>query len=206
MPSSSVEELLYGIPDFYSPGNEPSSSECIVFAVIGNVQDWKGQDVFLEAVASLLDTVDVNAEFWIVGEDESLFAQGLKKKYMNEKHIRFCGKTRREKMREIAGKISVLVVPSRQDSMPVVAVEAMMNRKPCIVSDCTGIASYIKNGEDGLVFQSEDVRDLKEKMKWCVDHADRLPAMGHRARRIYDKWFSVDVFEKNLLRIVEECI
>jgi glycosyltransferase involved in cell wall biosynthesis len=96
-----------------------------------------------------------------------------------------------------------MVVPSREDPMPTVAAEAMMHGVPCIVSDATGTANYISDGEDGVIFQSEDEDELASKIMWCMEHKDKLAKMGEKARKIYEQHFSMRVFEKNLLEIVK---
>lgn len=90
--------------------------------------------------------------------------------------------------------------------MSMVAVEAMAHQVPCIVSHVTGIAEYIQNGIDGLIFRSEDTKELAEKIKWCIENREELPGMGVRSRKIYDTYFSMDVFEKNLLDIVDDIL
>ncbi len=54
--------------------------------------------------------------------------------------------------------------------MPTVCAEAMMHSVPCILSDAAGTAAYVEDGVNGLVFQSENVQELSEKIKWCMNH------------------------------------
>ena len=90
--------------------------------------------------------------------------------------------------------------------MPTVCAEAMMHSVPCLVSGATGIADYIQKEVNGLVFESEDSKDLSQKIEWCIEHIHDVRQMGEEARKIYEMYFSMDVFEKEILRIVEDCI
>ena len=57
---------------------------------------------------------------------------------------------------------------------------------------------------DGLVFRSEDPTALAEKIRWCILHQDQLAEMGDRAREIYNRYFTMDIFHKNLISVVKE--
>ena len=81
-----------------------------------------------------------------------------------------------------------------------------MHRVPCLVSDATGTASYIRDGYDGLIFKSGDAWDLSNKILWSVEHKEELPGMGEKAFHIYERVFSEQAFERNLLGYVEEMI
>ena len=54
------------------------------------------------------------------------------------------------------------------------------------------------------VFKSEDIRELQEKILWCVENRDRLREMGDQAYKVYETIFSVNAFEKKLLMYVRE--
>ena len=47
---------------------------------------------------------------------------------------------------------------------------------------------------------------LAEYIAWCVCNYKKVNNMRMYAREIYQKFFSVDVFERELLCFVNECI
>ena len=112
----------------------------------------------------------------------------------------------RENVHNLLDSIDVMICPSREDPMPTVCAEAMMHCVPCLVSDSIGTAEYIKDGYDGLIFHSEDVEELKLKIMWCIEHRDMLKEIGQRSHMIFEKVFSQDAFEKNLIMYVEDMI
>lgn len=202
MPEICIEDLLYGVEDQGKERYAKKHLTKVRFVLIGFFEDIKGQDILLKAVEALPHETKDRIEVLLVGHDATLYAQELKEKYRNLHEVQYMGSVDREKIHEILRHADILVCPSRQDSMPTVAAEAMMHRVPCIVSDATGTAEYIEDGRNGFVFHSENTEELALKMRWCVEHCDELPKISIEARKIYEKYFSKEIFEQNLLEIV----
>ena len=114
------------------------------------------------------------------------------------------GTVDRDRIKQILKNADVMICPSREDPMPTVAAEAMMHSIPCILSDAAGTAEYVRDGVDGFIFPNGDIRALSAGIQWCIDHSQKLSEMGIRARKIYEKYFSMKVFEEKLLDIVDE--
>lgn len=112
------------------------------------------------------------------------------------------GTVDRDGIHRLLEAADAMVCPSREDPMPTVAAEAMMHGVPCIISDAAGTAEYIRDGVDGFVFGHEALQELSRKLWWCIEHYEELPAIGIRSRWIYEKNFSMEVFQKGLLETV----
>lgn len=204
LPDLKVGQLLYGVEDMCREEQEHILAEKVTFVTIGYVTEHKGQDILLRAVKMLPERYEKQAEFYLVGQDSTWLAQQLKQEAADLDSMVFTGMMDREQIDGILRKADVLICPSRQDSMPTVAAEAMMHRVPCLLSDAVGTAQYIQDGVEGLLFASEDENVLAERIKWCIDNREQLPVMGRRARRIYESYFSVEAFEKSMLDIVQD--
>lgn len=176
------------------------------FITIGYIEWRKGQDLLVDAIEQLPADIADATEFVLVGQNTSLMAQKLADRITVLPNVTMLGTVSREEVHGLLDSADILICPSREDPMPTVCAEAMMHRVPCLVSNAIGTAAYIKDLFDGLVFESENISDLKEKIIWCVSHSDELKAMGDRAYEIYKKDFSTETFEQNLLMYVEEMI
>lgn len=176
------------------------------FVTIGYIEWRKGQDLLVNAVIQLPKELSEQAEFMLIGQNTSLMAQELAEKVVETGNVKVLGTVSRDEVHKVLEDSNMLICPSREDPMPTVCAEAMMHRVPCLVSDATGTSAYIKDGYDGLVFESENTASLKEKIIWSIEHMDELKKMGERAYDIYEKVFSEQAFEENLLRHVEEMI
>ncbi len=203
VPDVPVDRLLYGVADIdKSVAYEQWEQNKLHFVTIGFLEDIKGQDLLVQALCRLPQNMRCKAEFWLIGHDKTLFAQKVKQMSGWMPEVKFAGSVNRETIHRMLHSADVLVCPSRQDSMPTVAAEAMMHSVPCIMSDAAGTAAYIRDGVNGFVFQSENVEELSVKINWCLKHHDELYEIGIQARKIYEQYFSMNVFEKNLLHIV----
>lgn len=77
-PKAKFETLLYGVMDRNVNYNNKVQTNKMIFMVVGYVREWKGQDVFVNAAKRFDKNFPGKAEFLIVGDDSSLFAQKLK--------------------------------------------------------------------------------------------------------------------------------
>lgn len=176
------------------------------FITIGFLEDIKGQDLLVQAIELLSETIRSSTRFYIVGHNKTLFGARVQKDSEVFREIELLGSVERGRIHELLEMSDVLICPSRQDSMPTVAAEAMMHSVPCIVSDVTGTAAYIYNNEDGFIFESENVQELADKIEWCVKNRNGLSHIGQMARKIYEKVFSMRAFEERLTEIVDEML
>lgn len=199
-----ASNLLYGVPDKYLPEYEDNNHRNIVFALIGTVNERKAQDIFLEAVEMLPDGNVMGAEFWIIGKfSDNNYCDEILKKAESNPNIKILGEVSLDELSELYKGIDVVVCPSRDDPMPVILTDAMMLEKVCIVSDHTGTASLITDRVDGFIFKSGEARQLAVIMGWAAGHPSELKAMGKKARKIYEDYFTMECFKRNLSAIIE---
>ncbi len=197
--------LPFGVPD--EAVEDVHNGNNLIFAVIGLVSPRKSQDTFLEAAEMLINSIEYNCEFWVIGaEPNDDYTISLKEKYATYEQIKFLGEKNREEMKELYSKIDVVVCSSIMETMSVVVIEGMMNSKVCITTDATGIADYIDDKVNGLVCKSKDAIDLFEKMKWVIDHPKECEQIKRKARETYERNFSMDIFGDRLEKVINETI
>lgn len=205
-PSMEIGSLLYGVSDMRREPTDAGRDGKIKFLTIGYVESRKGQDILLEAIKLLHGEMLEKCEFCFVGNDTSLLAGRIKEEIRHIPQVKMTGTVGRKQIEALLNGADALVCPSREDPMPTVAAEAMMHSVPCILSDVTGTSAYIKDGVDGIVFPAGDKDALAEKLRWCITHKDGLKEMGKQSRKIYESYFSMDVFKKEFLSLVEKAM
>lgn len=202
LPDAEIESLIYGVTDEAEGGRKQTGRHKICFVTIGYIEARKGQDILVRAIQRLPKHIRERAEFYLVGQNTSRMAGELREIIQDMPEITMTGTMERKGIYKMLARADVMICPSREDPMPTVAAEAMMYSVPCLVSDATGTASYIEPEVNGMVFQSGDDQELAGKICWCVEHCDRLADMGVRAREIYDRQFSMAVFERRVKELL----
>ncbi len=134
--------------------------------LVGEISRRKGSDR-LEKIVQLLGP-SREFQFLVIGEglSDPVFAQELKAN-LASKQVRFLG--RRERMKELYQELDVLLVPSRQDPLPTVIVEAGLSGLPIVGARAGGIPEMIDPGKNGFLFDNEEEAAkqlLKVKANW----------------------------------------
>lgn len=211
-----VENLLYGVEDITNKKNgikgtgravckdEKKQADKIRFAVIGYIEHRKGQDILLKAIKKLEAGIRKRAEFLFVGQNTSRMAREIMEASADMPEIIVTGPVDRKEVDSVFRRADWLVCPSREDPMPTVAAEAMMYGIPCLLSDAAGTAEYIRSGTDGIIFSCGDVNRLTEILERCIRGEFDQKQMGVNARRLFEKYFSMEAFEKRFMELVEE--
>lgn len=207
---NNIETLLYGVEDEKNSNYQKRKNEKVKFALIASIQPRKGQDVFIDAIKMLPENLKKRAEFWIIGKKTNLQVQEYYDKLKSDTKkisgVRWIGEVDTVALWKLYEEIDVVVAPSRKDPMPVVVTNGFMLDKVCIVSDMTGQAEFVTDGEDGFVVSEGDAAELSQKMSWLIMNQDQIEIMGAKARKLYEREFSMDVFERKIVKIIENRI
>lgn len=86
----------------------------------------------------------------------------------------------------------VFVLPSRGEGMSNALLEAMATGLPCLASDVGGNREVILSGENGLLFQPEDVAGLANALDLLLSDRDLSARLGAAARQSVEQQVSFD--------------
>lgn len=95
-----------------------------------------------------------------------------------------------------------VIIPSKYDAFNVVGIESMMNQTPLLISNGTGLTTYLTEGKECFKFDSkvEDMVDIFEKVETNIHLQEQ---MGIDARKTYLKYFTINnycnVFTEKIL-------
>jgi glycosyltransferase involved in cell wall biosynthesis len=167
---------------------------------VGMIEPWKGVHHLLTAYARLALP---DAELFLWGGSGSRAMTRLLGEYQARHPGIHAGPVA---MREVGygavyGTSSVLVHPSLSDGFAYAVVEAMASGLPVIVTDRTGAADLVVEGENGFVVPAGDVDALVDRLRHLAAHPELLPEMGRRARDAVRR-LTPDAFRTPLLRAV----
>ncbi|QPF82125.1 glycosyltransferase family 4 protein [Bradyrhizobium genosp. L] len=164
-------------------------------AYVGEFRRIKGADLLVDAIAKLrADGKPVTLTLGGDGEElERLKAQV--KRLALEDAVRFIGHV---KARYGFSKGSLLVVPSRGDSMPYVVIEAAAAGVPMIAANVGGIPEIFDSHTDAL-FAPSNVNAMADAIKAALDDPARTAARAQKLRERISEHFSQSAMVEGVL-------
>lgn len=108
---------------------------------------------------------------------------------------------------EILRKAIFMVVPSEcYETMSYAILESFACGVPVIASRIGALSEIIKDGKNGLLFDSSDPDDLAEKINYMCENPDKVIEMGKYARKCAEEKYSPQKHYKRLIEIYEKAI
>ena len=100
----------------------------------------------------------------------------------------------------------VFVFPTfyHNECFPLVLLEAMQYGLACISTNEAGIPNIIDDGKTGLIVPKKDCIALADSIEKLINDRKLCLQMGQAGRKKYEEKFTLDVFERNICRILEE--
>ena len=140
-----------------------------VIIYVAELSKRKNQRMLLEAVRELVQRDNKNIKVLLPGKD-SLGGkyQKLTEKYNIQDNIKFLGF--RNDIPKLMKISDLCVSTSKQEGLPVNIMEAMCCNLPIIATDCRGNRDLIQNRLNGYIVSINDVKELKEKILYCIDN------------------------------------
>lgn len=113
--------------------------------------------------------------------------------------VHFLG--RRDDLAKVTNSLDICVLSSLHEGLPIALMEAMLTRKPCILSD---IPPHLEVSHDGLyaeVFRTQDADELYEKLMLLGRDVNHRTKLAGRAYDFAAATFSIEAHIANLNRL-----
>ena len=170
---------------------------------IGSLKKIKGSDTLLHAFQESGKTYIERNNLKLVyagdGPMKSTLAEKVEKSGLDG-YVRFLGNIPHEEIPHIYKLADIYVISSQFEGAPLSLLEAMFNGLPIIGTDVSGIHDLIRHGENGLLFEKENPRDLMEKIKELAENSDLSSRLGSAARKDHLENYG---FEQHISRHIE---
>ena len=142
---------------------------------VGRLEPGKGVETLLDAVADLRDV-----KCFIVGDGSLKSTLEERTRKLGIKHlVEFYGFLPQERVFELMEKTDSLVLPSLNEYMSNVVVEAAAIGLPIIASNVRGIEYLVRDGETAILFSKGNVDELRRKILFLKENS----VVGERIRR-----------------------
>ena len=148
---------------------------------MGRLNKIKGPDILLQAFISLSKQF-ADWHLVLAGPDGGMQEdiQSLLKQYEIENRVHLIGYITGEEKSEAYHAANVLVIPSRQEAMSIVALEAAACGTPVVMTDQCGFSELVHAG--GAIEVSVNEESMVQALAPLLSNTARLQEMGLRGK------------------------
>lgn len=166
-----------------------SGADQVIF-YIGRLVYEKGVQVLIGAMPAILSQVP-HAKLIIAGTGPMEPELRAAAAHLNDR-VLFTGFIDDEYRAQLYNAADVCVIPSLYEPFGIVALEAMANRKPLVISDTGGLAEIIRHGVDGYKALPGQVNSLAWHITELLLQPQLANTMADRAYRLLQKHYAWD--------------
>lgn len=195
---SGVEVPPHGAERTHDRGRVP------VVGTAGPLERIKGHPYFLQAAQIVLSR-GVDAEFLVAGAgpEESNLRRLTRLLGIAEK-VTFVPYL--HEFTEVLRTMDVFCLPSLQQGLGTVMLEAMARSKPVIASGVGGVYSVVHDGQTGLLVPRGDALALAEKIIALLQDPDEARRLGETARELVAAQFAVTPMVQQTAELYREVL
>jgi glycogen(starch) synthase len=99
----------------------------------------------------------------------------------------------------LINEATILLVPSRQETFGLVALEAALMERPVVATRVGGLPEIVVHEQTGLLIDHDDAVGLAGRISFLLDHPDAAVRIGRAARSRTEAVFGwqhhVDAYE-----------
>jgi glycosyltransferase involved in cell wall biosynthesis len=170
-------------PSLFSPNpveGRPFDPEILI---VGTLLPSKGHELVLRALGKLRAFFP-QLQCRIIGEgpDRARF-EALVRELGIGQQVQFAGRRSRSEVAEAMRRCSVFVLPSRNEGLGCVYLEAMSSGKPVIACHGQGIAEVIDHGKNGWLIPADGLEQLVQGLSVLLGSPELRAGIGDAARR-----------------------
>jgi len=190
--------VVAGSPD---PATCPSEG-LLLFGAVGRLEPVKGFTHFIDA-AHRVAAVLPNAHFILAGDGSQRAALERQAAPLGER-FQFLGL--RHDIPSLMAAFDILVVPSLNEGMGRVLLEAGAAAVPVVASRVGGIPDVVDDGETGLLVPPKDAAALADALLELAAQPERRRLMGDTARAKVVPAYSLEEMVRQIEALYEELL
>jgi glycosyltransferase involved in cell wall biosynthesis len=192
---------------YYNQNPEKFKSQDICIAMSGSVSAHKNQGELIKAIGLLPEQYKKHVSCIFIGGEDPDYRRELDRNIQSfslKNQITFLG--HRSDVNELLRGAHIAVTASRCEAFGRVTVEYMMAGLAVIVSNTGANPEIVKDGETGLVYQYGKPEDLRDKIKWYMDHRDSLQNIAMHGQADACERFTSDMNAANIYNLYKKVL
>ncbi|MFL5868524.1 MAG: glycosyltransferase family 4 protein [Thermoleophilaceae bacterium] len=159
---------------------------------LGRLVPAKGFDVLLAAFADLAERFP-ELRLTIAGDGIARAELEDQASALGVAHaVDFTGWVEPDRVWELIGPATVVVMPSRREGLPQTALQAASMARPIVASRVGGLPEVVVDRESGMLVDPDDAPGLAEAIAFLLEHPEEAARMGLAARHRIRETMSLD--------------
>ncbi|MEY2490713.1 MAG: hypothetical protein QOC70_2655 [Verrucomicrobiota bacterium] len=197
-----IEVVPYGIP---KPSIIPQrDDDAICFVTLGSFEPRKGQDVLLEAIHKLDPEIRRRSLFKMAGRVlDAEFFEKLKSRADGLENMELIEALDHSGATALLNQADAVVLPSRDETMPIVILEAMGLGKGVISTDVGGVREWMRNEMNGLLVTPENSDELARAITRWVEEPVFAREVAAAGLRTFERHFTLDRFAGRFAELLQ---
>ena len=199
VPAHRVTIVNNGVPDALMPRQESSEhGKPLRLFFLGNLSERKGVSDLIKALGRSKVAAGGNFEavFGGIGDIEGYTA--LAREVGAAEVCQFAGWVGQKQAATLMAGTDVLVLPSYDEGLPLVILEALANSTAVICTPVGEIPHALKDGVDALFVAPGDIDQLARAIDRVLSDADLRRALQAGGRASYEEHFSIEKFSETI--------
>jgi glycosyltransferase involved in cell wall biosynthesis len=200
VPGGRVEILNNGVPEPAQP-REPSADGApkrVLF--LGNLSERKGVSDLLNALARP-SVRDASLEVTLAGGGDVPGYESKARQLGIDGFVRFEGWVGQEDVARLMARSDLLVLPSYDEGLPLVILEALANGVAVICTPVGEIPTVLKDGVNACFVNPGDVDGIAAALTKVLKDPELMQSLGRNGRALYEQQFSLSRFFSSVARI-----
>ncbi len=175
-----------------------------VVGTAGPLESIKGVPYFLAAAQKVL-AVRQDVEFLVAGAGpEETNLRRLARRLQIDRHVTFVPNL--HDFGQSLSAMDIFCLPSIQQGLGTIMLEAMAKGRPVIASGVGGVYSIIRNGETGFLVPPSESRPLADRILDLLADPVRARAIGEAGRSLVCREFHVETMVQRTAELYREIV
>jgi glycosyltransferase involved in cell wall biosynthesis len=193
-----------GVDDRLASNIQRSRDRKVVIGVFGSYEPRKGQDLAVAGMMSVPRQLRDEAEMRLYGRTlDSGLRLDIEQIAGGDPSIAFFGELDQDECLRQMAACDIILVPSRDDPLPFVTLDALSLGKTLMCSAATGTSRYLQEGVSGLILHQNTPAEIAGTLARLIRSPQLRTKLETGARQVYERNFTVPVFKAKLLSALD---
>lgn len=194
VPAQRIEVVVNGVPEPLHPrACDPQRVGLARLLFVGNLSDRKGVPELLQALA-MPPLVSRPLELILAGGGDTRAYQAMAGRLGLTDRVKFAGWANQEQVAQWMSQADVLVLPSHDEGLPLVILEALASAVAVVCTPVGEIPHMLQDGVQARFVPPGDVNGLAHTLAAILDDATTRAAIARNGRSLYETTFSLPRF------------